>query len=144
MRLGDAEYQAIIDQVLAYDLTGYDVYLMGSIIRGKANDLDVVIVGPWDYERLRALFEPLSGIDRLDLYYSDEPPLAYSHGDWPSRQLSVQWIGENANPRIQSRGQLLDGFLQRHFTIPNGKAKTLKHEYAEPILLVQNGEQVYF
>lgn len=143
MILGNEQYQAIIDQVLQHDLTGYDVYLMGSIIRGVANDLDVMIVGPWDYERLAAIFEPLSGVKYLDLYYSDQPPLAYQHSDLPQREKSIQWIGEDAHPR-KKVGQLLGGFVVRHFAVPNGKAKTLKHKYAEPILLVQNGEQIYF
>ena len=143
MTLGDEQYQHIIDQVLQHDLTGYDVYLMGSITRGAAKDLDVAIVGEWDYERLAAIFEPLSAVSALDLYYQAVPPIAYDASMQPQGFRSIQWIGLDAHP-AKKRGQLLGGFVVRTFTVPNGKAKTLKHKLAEPILLIQNGEQIYF
>ena len=65
MRLGDAKFKEIINAISQYDLTGYDVYVVGSIIRGRAaNDLDVVIVGEWDHDRLASIFEPLNEIEK--------------------------------------------------------------------------------
>lgn len=62
MYLGDPKFNTIFDRLLTHDLTGYDVYLMGSILRGRANDIDIIIVGDWDYDRLSVIFKDMKTI----------------------------------------------------------------------------------
>lgn len=144
MILGDTKFTELLNAVLAQDLGHYDVYLAGSIIRGKAKDLDVFIVGEWDYDVARRIALGLEPYTEIDLYFREEPPRNYQANDRPYRVKSTQWIGENPNARKRSKGQFNKGFLTRWFELPNGKANTLKHSLAQPIHVIQNGQQIYF
>lgn len=144
MILGDETYQAIVDQIMQHDLTGYDVYLVGSVTKRNARDLDVAIVGPWDYERLAAIFESLSGVKYLDLSWCANAPETYSWYDAPRRVANRKWIGLDASPRKKSSGQLFGGFIQNNVTLPTVKSKMRKYIDITPILIIQNGEQIYF
>lgn len=144
MILGDETYNGIIDQILQHDLTGYDVYLVGSILHGEANDLDVVVIGHWDYDRLEAIFEPLKAVAKLDLYWQSEYPFEWGQSVIPTFQMYRKWIGLDASPLKKSKGQLVGGFLQSKMKFPTVKSKIRKYEVKEPIQLIQNGEQIYF
>ena len=143
MILGDEQYQSIINQILQHDFTGYDVYLVGSILHGNANDLDVVVVGDWDYERLAAIFEPLNAVAKLDLSWV-ENAIEFGHSTIPTFEMYRKWIGLNASPKRKSSGQLVGGFLQSKMKLPTVKSKIRKYEVKQPIQLIQNGEQIYF
>lgn len=144
MILGDAKFTELLNAVLAQELGQYDVYLGGSIIRGKARDLDVFMVGEWDYEVARAIALGLEPYRKIDLYFQEEPPQAYQANDLPHRVRSTQWIGENPTGKWQAKGQFNRGFLTRWFALPNGKSTTQGHAAVEPIHVIQNGEQIYF
>lgn len=145
MRLGDAKFEELVNAILQYDLTGYDVYIVGSIIRGRdANDLDVVIVGEWDHDRLASIFEPLNEIKELDLYFQDVPPLAYSKGSTLQRGRQLQWLGDDASLKKRSEGVEMGKFQLKWFTVPTPKSKARGYTYVEPLLVIQNGEQIYF
>lgn len=145
MILGDAKFKELVNAISEYDLTGYDVYVVGSIIRGRAaNDLDVVIVGEWDHDRLASIFEPLNEIKELDLYFRSEEPFAYSAGSRLLRYRALSWLGDGANLRRKSRGVQLGKFQLRWYTVPTPKAKARGYTYAEPLMIIQNGEQIYF
>jgi hypothetical protein len=145
MILGDAKYQELVSAILQYDLTGYDVYITGSIIRGRAaKDLDVVIVGEWDHDRLASIFEPLNEIKELDLYFQEVPPLAYSAGSTLQRGRQLQWLGDSASLKKRSEGVEMGKFQLKWFTVPTPKSKARGYNYAEPLMIIQNGEQIYF
>lgn len=145
MILGDAKFKEAIDRILEHDLTGYDVYVVGSIIRGKnSNDLDVIIVGEWDRERLESIFEPLHDTENLDLYFQTEPPLAWGCGSRRVRQRQMTWLGDGASLRKRSKGVEMGKFLLRWCNLPTPKSHARGYKYVEPLLVIQNGEQIYF
>lgn len=145
MILGDAKFQELVSAILQHDLTDYDVYIVGSIIRRRAaQDLDVVVVGKWDHDRLASIFEPLNEIKELDLYFQEEVPLTWGAGSRRQRQKQMQWLGDGASLQKRSEGVELGKFQVKWHVTPTPKSKARGYAYVEPLMIIQNGEQIYF
>lgn len=151
MILGDQEFQQAYQPIFDLDWTGYTLYLVGSLTNSESiNDIDAVIVGPYDPPKVLELLKGVEQCGPWDISYGGTKPRTWKPGD-PAVRVpsgkSKDRLKPRGNPRINQngkRGVWQDGIYWNHFDLPCAKRIANPERYGVDIVLIQDGEQLYF
>lgn len=151
MILGDEEFQQAYQPIFNLDWTGYDLYLVGSLTNAESsNDIDAIIVGPYDPPKVLELLKGVEQCGPWDIAYCGETYENYRMGD-PVKMVplgkSKDRFKPKGNPRKDSNGRpgrWQDGIYWIQWELPCAKRIANPERYADDIVLIQNGQQLYF
>ena len=149
MRLNDEEFWGYVELIMDLDWRDYDLTIFGGITGNwDTLDIDACIWGEYDPVHIKYLLEEMKKLGPWDAYYSTHP----DGKDWDyskppitvNMAKPVDRISARANARFGGVWQ--EGLYWLNFRLPNKKMKQRgpEYQYGKPIILIQNGQQLYF
>lgn len=143
MIIGDNEYKGYVELIMDLDWADYDLWLVGGILTGKdTQDIDAVIVGPHNPERVLALIEECKKMGPWDINYQSRRPLEDPY------MKRIETVAVNRSKKrcrnLLGPGLHHEGLCWLKIEIPSLKMQERRDRtYKAPRLLIQNGEQIY-
>ena len=142
MTIHDNEYKGYVELIMDLDWEGYDLWLVGGILSHDTKDIDVVINGPYDPPKIIALMEECKKMGPWDITYSTVRPL---EDPYEPRviQIAINRPGNRCRNAF-GMGAYQHGMCWLPLKIPSQKMLQRKNvTYQSPVLLIQNGQQIY-
>ena len=145
MKLGDTEFNTAYQPIFDLDWTGYSLYLVGSLTNSESsNDIDAIMSGPYDPPRVLELLKGVEQCGPWDIAYRGETYITYNMGD-PAMRVAYGKSKDRLKARgNQRKGVWQDGIFWNHFDLPCAKRIANPERYGADIVLIQDGEQLYF
>lgn len=137
--LQDEQFKEYYTQLLQLDWTGYDVWAVGGIVSDwDTYDIDLVVFGERDEERIYSLFEQVKTIGPFSPFWTTDERAV--NLDRTSRKPTLIHVGYQT-PAYPNKLRF------RTFKFPMTKQYLRMKQglyHGAPIQLIQNGSQVYF
>ena len=131
--LQDPQCQAKLEKLFQLDWTGFDVWAVGGIVSNwETPDIDLVLLGEYDEQRIVDLMVAVKQIGLIDMFYTQDSRFHRHDAIYRDKQRSAQI----------KKGKLEWNTL----LFPTVKYKMKRKKgfyYGEPVQLIQNGVQIY-
>ena len=137
MRIEDAEFKSYLEEVAKLDWSGLDLILVGGIVSDReTEDIDCGIMGEYDEERLARLMLEMKRLGPWSPYYTNDP-YVWDNVKTPRKHLI-------AFPDLTSRTNTK--LKWKWWKLPMTKQLVRMRQgifNGEPIMVIQNGTQIY-
>ena len=142
MTIHDDEYNGYVELIMDLDWEGYDLWLVGGILSHDTQAIDVVINGPYDPPKIITLMEECKKMGPWDITYTKDRPL-----EDPYEPRMIHVAVNRPGKRCRNAfgmGAHQHGLCWLPLQIPSQKMLQRKTvTYQQPVLLIQNGQQIY-
>lgn len=133
--LQDIQFREHYTELLKLDWSGLDLWVVGGIVSDwETQDIDCIVFGERDLERLNTLFNQLDSV--WSIFYTEDP-----------RAITMDRYSKSATLiKCYSRNKNGNTLIERVFKFPMTKnLMRMKRGmyHGEPVQLIQNGTQIY-
>lgn len=137
MRIEDAEFKSYLEEVTKLDWSGLDLTLFGGIVSDwETKDIDCRIMGEYDEERLAGLMLEMKRLGPWSPYYTNDSSII---NDFETpRKILIAFPDSTSRTNTK--------LTWKWFKFPHTKWLIRKRKgilNGEPIMVIQNGTQIY-